>query len=202
MGNPVSQFSISAPATATSGDTLVVVFFADQPIIVPSGFTEFIAGTASTIQYSASSHTVTTTDISAGTKYTWNLAGSTLTMGYAAYDFANVTGLDTNAIQVVDPAATTLPAPSLNVSNNETVIALWIANQPTGFNLPNYPTQMASSIMRGYMSIATIVYSATGNGATGIQTATLDTAASGLAAQASLKGAGTHINGASSGALG
>src|SRR6185312_2249247 len=113
MLNPISQFSIGVPGTATSGDTFVVVFFSDQPIIVPTGFTQFLTGTAGTLFYSASSHSVTATDISANTQYTWQLAGGTLRAGYAAYDFANVTGLDTTATQVIDPAATTLPAPSL-----------------------------------------------------------------------------------------
>jgi len=202
MGNPVSQFSIGVPSTATSGDTFVVIFFSDQPIIVPAAFNQFLSGTAGTLSYSASSHTVTSTDISAGTIFTWQLAGSTLRIGYTAYDFANITALDTTATTVVDPAALTLPAPSLNVSNNETVLAFWIAINETGIAVPNFPTQIAGTIVRGFLSIASIAYSATGNGATGIQTANLDVASSGLAAQASLKGAGAHINGLSAGTLG
>lgn len=197
----ISDLNLAIPSVGSAGDTLGVVVYSDQAITAPAGWTEFQAGFQGGVHYSASSHVVTSGEISSNTTWNWLFASPTSHVGYDLFDFANVTSLDTSSVTPFASAVTSMGAPSLTVTRNEIVLAFWIALNETPIRMPFMTSGVAGTYANGGLSHAAMIYTGTSNGPTGVLTAGVDVPSTGIAAQASLTGAGSHLVTMQSGAI-
>lgn len=197
----IDTLDLAAPGGASSGDTLAVVVFSDQPITAPAGWNEFLVGVAGGIHYSACSRQLSALDIANKPLWAWAFAAPTDKVAYDAFVFANITGLDATLITPYETPTSSMDAPSLNVSQNEMVFAFWVANNPTEIHCPTHPGDLGGTYARGQISHLCAIYTNGANGPTGVQTGTLVVPSTGFAAQASLRGAGSHIVSGSGGTL-
>lgn len=206
MAGPFPKLTMGFPGGTTAGDHLVIIVYADQLITPPINWTDIvhtpIGGDSSGIFYSSSFHTVTATEITAGTTWDWMFGGpGALHLGYDIFDFANVTGLNDKLVTPFTTPVGSMDAPSVTSSNNALCFAFWIVLGETPIRIPFIATGQFEDFSPGGISHLVVGFTASG-ATTGIITAIVDMPNTGIAAMASLTGAGSHLVATSSGSVG